>query len=264
MDQARKRVAKLLVPGVTAVVIVGTWAILAATVFGDRNFLLPRPADVLKVAIEERSFLWTASWATFTKVVYAFCLAALIGITSAAVLSQSRLLTRSIYPYAVILQTVPILAVAPIILLWFSYGRTSIVIIAVMISFFPIFSNTLAGLASTDQNQLDLCRLHRVGRLRTLFTLRFPSATPSIAAGLRISAGMAVIGSLVGEYLVGQGGARGGLGVAIIVSQAQLRTALLFAEAALATILGLFVFFVVDTVASRALRNWHESAIIAD
>jgi ABC-type proline/glycine betaine transport system permease subunit len=156
---------------------------------------------------------------------------------------------------------VPIIATAPIIVLQFKYGRTSIVIISMLVSIFPVFSNTLAGLASTDRNQLDLFRLNHSGRLKTLFKLRFPAAMPNIAAGLRISAGMSVIGATVGEFLVGQGGARGGLGIAIIVSQAQLKTALLFAEAGAATLLGVTVFVATNAITNRALRNWHESAL---
>jgi NitT/TauT family transport system permease protein len=176
-------------------------------------------------------------------------------------MGQSRLLTRSLYPYAVILQTVPVIATAPIVVLIYRYSRTSIVIIAVLVSFFPVFSNTLAGLVSTDRDMLDLFRLRGVGRFKTLWKLRLPSALPHIATGLRISAGMSVIGAMVGEFLIGQGGRRGGLGVAIIISQAQLKTARLFAEAAMATLLGIVVFLAVGGASKLALRNWHESAV---
>ena len=253
--------ARIVVPILTAALLIGVWAILAATVYSDRNFLVPRPSAVLRAAIDERDLIKTATWATFNKAITGFVLGTAIGIFSAALLSQSRLLTRSLYPFAVILQTVPIIATAPIIVLQFHYGRTSIVIISMLVSIFPVFSNTLSGLSSTDKNHLDLFRLHHSGRISTLFKLRFPAAMPNIAAGLRISAGMSVIGATVGEFLVGQGGAKGGLGIAIIVSQAQLKTALLFAEAAAATLLGVTVFSVTNAISNRALRNWHESAL---
>ena len=257
----RGLVARILVPIITAAVFIGVWAIVAATIYSDRNFLVPRPNAVLHAAIDNRSLIKTATWATFNKAITGFVLGSAIGLVSAALLSQSRLLTRTLYPYAVILQTVPIIATAPIIVLQFHYGRTSIVIISMLVSIFPVFSNTLAGLSSTDKNHLDLFRLHHSGRLSTLVKLQFPAAMPNIAAGLRISAGMSVIGATVGEFLVGQGGAKGGLGIAIIVSQAQLKTALLFAEAAAATLLGVTVFAVTNAVTNRALRNWHESAL---
>jgi len=257
----RGLIARIAVSLLTAALIIAVWSIVAATIYGDRNFLVPRPSAVWRAGIDERHLIFTATWATFTKAITGFVLGSAIGVLSAALLSQSRLLTRSLYPYAVILQTVPIIATAPIIVLTFHYGRTSIVIISMLVSIFPVFSNTLAGLASTDKNHLDLFRLHHSGRLTTLLKLRFPAAMPSIAAGLRISAGMSVIGATVGEFLVGQGGARGGLGIAIIVSQAQLKTALLFAEAAAATLLGVMVFTVVNVVTNLALRNWHESAL---
>jgi NitT/TauT family transport system permease protein len=257
----RSLLARIVVPILTAALVIGVWAILAATVYRDRNFLVPRPSAVLRAAIDERSLIKTATWATFNKAITGFVLGTAIGVFSAALLSQSRLLTRSLYPFAVILQTVPIIATAPIIVLQFHYGRTSIVIISMLVSIFPVFSNTLSGLSSTDKNHLDLFRLHHSGRISTLFKLRFPAAMPNIAAGLRISAGMSVIGATVGEFLVGQGGAKGGLGIAIIVSQAQLKTALLFAEAAAATLLGVTVFSVTNAISNRALRNWHESAL---
>lgn len=253
--------ARIVVTALTAAVLIGVWAIVAATIYSDRNFLVPRPSAVWRAAVDERDLIRTATWATFNKAITGFVLGSTIGIVSAALLSQSRLLTRSLYPYAVILQTVPIIATAPIIVLQFKYGRTSIVIISMLVSIFPVFSNTLSGLSSTDKNQLDLFRLHHSGRMKTLFKLRFPAALPSIAAGLRISAGMSVIGATVGEFLVGQGGAKGGLGIAIIVSQAQLKTALLFAEAGAATLLGVTVFTVTNVITNRALRNWHESAL---
>jgi NitT/TauT family transport system permease protein len=253
--------ARIVVPILTAALLIGVWAILAATVYSDRNFLVPRPSAVWRAAVDNRSLIKTATWATFNKAITGFVLGTAIGIISAALLSQSRLLTRSLYPFAVILQTVPIIATAPIIVLQFKYGRTSIVIISMLVSIFPVFSNTLAGLSSTDKNHLDLFRLHHSGRLKTLFKLRFPAAMPNIAAGLRISAGMSVIGATVGEFLVGQGGEKGGLGIAIIVAQAQLKTALLFAEAGAATLLGVTVFTVTNIISNRVLRNWHESAL---
>ena len=254
-------VARVIVPMLTAALLIGVWAIFAATVYRTRNFLVPRPSAVLRAAIDERNLIRSATWATFNKAITGFALGAMIGVVSAALLSQSRLLTRSLYPFAVILQTVPIIATAPIIVLQFRYGRTSIVIISMLVSIFPVFSNTLSGLSSTDKNHLDLFRLHHSGRLKTLFKLRFPAAMPNIAAGLRISAGMSVIGATVGEFLVGQGGPKGGLGIAIIASQAQLKTALLFAEAGAATLLGVTVFSLTNVISNRALRNWHESAL---
>jgi NitT/TauT family transport system permease protein len=246
---------------VTAAIFVGAWALIAATLFGDRPYILPRPLDVLRQGFDERSLLFDATRSTLGSAARGFATATVLGIAAAAALSQSRLLTRSLYPYAVILQTIPILATAPIIVLWFKYGHTSIMVISTIIAFFPIFSNTLHGLTSTDRNHVDLFRLRRVGRLKTLLSLRVPSALPNIGAGLRVSAGMSVTGATVGEFLVGSGGAKGGLGIAIVVSQARLQTALLYAEAAMATLLGIAMFLTVNALTHLALRNWHESAL---
>jgi NitT/TauT family transport system permease protein len=160
-----------------------------------------------------------------------------------------------------VLQTVPIIAIAPVIVLWFHYGHSSVIAIATIVALFPILSNTYLGLISTDRGQLDLLRVHRAGRLFEFRELRVPAALPNLFAGLRISAGLAVVGTIVGEFLIGQGGPHAGLGVQIVVSEAQLDTALLFAQALMASFVGL-VFFLAATVLSyRCLHNWHESVL---
>jgi NitT/TauT family transport system permease protein len=182
----------------------------------------------------------------------------------AIVMSLAKPVERSFYPYAVLLQTVPIVAVAPVIVLWFGYNQTSVIVIAFMISVFPILNNTLLGLLSADRNHQDLFRMHRAGRLTQFVKLRLPGALPNIFAGLRISAGLAVIGAIVGEFIIGSGGQEGGLGVKVIFAQSRLATALLFAEVLTATLLGFAFFLVVSVLGNRLLKSWHESALRDD
>lgn len=174
------------------------------------------------------------------------------------------MLERSLYPYAVMLQTVPVVAVAPVIVLWFGYNQKSVIVVAFMIAVFPILNNTLLGLLSTDRNHVDLFRLHRAGRLSQFRKLRLPGATPHIFAGLRVSAGLSVIGAIVGEFIIGSGGSEGGLGVKVIYAQGKLDTNLLFAEVFAATLLGFLFFVVVSYVGNVLMRSWHESALKND
>jgi NitT/TauT family transport system permease protein len=251
-------------PLLVFVLFIGIWALLATTVYGDRNYLLPRPWDVASEAWASRSELWSATKITFGEAAAGFGLAIVVGMAFAVIMSQAKVLERSLYPYAVMLQTVPIVAVAPVIVLWFGYNQKSVIVIAFMIAVFPILNNTLLGLLSADRNHVDLFRLHQAGRLKQLLKLRLPGATPNVFAGLRISAGLSVIGAIVGEFIIGSGGSEGGLGVKVIFAQGKLDTNLLFAEVFAATLLGFLFFVLVSYVGNLLLRSWHESALKAE
>jgi len=251
-------------PLLVFVLFIGLWGLLASTVYGDRNYLLPRPWDVASEAWQSRSELWAATRITFSEAAAGFGLAIVVGMAVAVIMSQAKVLERSLYPYAVMLQTVPIVAVAPVIVLWFGYNQRSVIVIAFMIAVFPILNNTLLGLLSTDRDHVDLFRLHRAGRVTQFLKLRLPGAIPNIFAGLRISAGLSVIGAIVGEFIIGSGGSEGGLGVKVIFAQGKLDTNLLFAEVFAATLLGFLFFVLVSYVGNLLLRSWHESALKAE
>jgi NitT/TauT family transport system permease protein len=257
---ARRWVPPLLV----FVLFIGVWSLLATTVYGDENYLLPRPWDVASAAWESRAELWSATLITLGEAAAGFGLAIVVGMAFAVLMSQSKLLEHSLYPYAVMLQTVPIVAVAPVIVLWFGYNQKSVIVVAFMIAVFPILNNTLLGLLSTDRNHLDLFRMHDAGRLTAFRKLRLPNAIPNVFAGLRISAGLSVIGAIVGEFIIGSGGSEGGLGVKVIYAQGKLDTNLLFAEVFAATLLGFMFFVIVSYVGNLLLRSWHESALKQD
>lgn len=243
------------------VVFIGVWWLISATVYGDKNYLLPRPNAVLTALIDNWELVLGGLWITFTSAAIGFLAAIVLGMAFAIIMSLSKALERSFYPYAVLLQTVPVVAVAPVIVLWFGYNQKSTIVIAFIIAFFPILNNTLLGLSSADRNQLDLFRMHRAGKTVEFFKLRFPGALPHIFAGLRISAGLSVIGAIVGEFIIGSGGEQGGLGVKVIFAQIRLQTNLLFAEVLAATLLGFAFFVLVSWIGSLLLRSWHESAM---
>lgn len=240
---------------------VAGWATLTATVYKDQGYLLPSPSAVVEAAVTNAAELWDATLITLYESALGFGSAIVIGTTTAIIMSQAKWLERSLYPYAVMLQTVPIVAVAPVIVLWFGYNQTSVIVISFMIALFPIINNTLVGLLSSDRNHVDLFRLHKAGRFTQFVKLRLPGALPYMFAGLRVSAGLSVIGAIVGEFIIGAGGSEGGLGVKVIFSQSKLDTSMLFAEVLAATALGLSFFMLVSLLGSVLLRNWHESAM---
>ncbi len=243
-----------------AVLAVALWYGLTATVYRGKGYLVPSPQEVAAAVWENAAVLATATLTTLKEATLGYGLAIVSGISLAAVLSQSKLLERSIYPYAVLLQTVPVVAVAPLIVLWFGYNDLSVVIISLIMSLFPIVNNTLLGLRSTSRNLTELFALHNTSRFTAFRKLQLPGALPHIIAGLRISAGLSVIGAIVGEFIIGSGNAQGGLGVQIIFAQGRMYTALLFAEVIAATLLGFLFFLIVSAIGNQFLKNWHESA----
>jgi NitT/TauT family transport system permease protein len=197
---------------------------------------------------------------TLREALTGYILAIIIGITSAAIMSQSKILERSFYPYAILLQTVPVVAVAPLIVLWFGFDEKSVIIISLIISLFPIINNTLLGLKSTSTNLVELFQMHNSSRLVNFFKLRLPAAIPNIIAGLRISAGLSIIGAIVGEFIIGSGSEGGGLGVQVIYAQGNLETPLVMALILTATFMGFAFFMTVSTIGHQLLKHWHESA----
>jgi NitT/TauT family transport system permease protein len=229
--------------------------------FNVPRFLLPAPTDVVEAWIENRQTLLTALTTTFLSALIGFGAAILVGVSIALAMSQSKLVERSIFPYAVLLQTIPIVAIAPLIVIWFGAGMPAVVVISFLIALFPIITNTTAGLLSTDHNLVAMFELYNASWLQRMVKLKFPAALPYIMTGLRISSGLAVIGAIVGEFIAGIGGLRGGLGYVITQAAAQLKMPYLFSAALTSSVLGILIFILVSVISARFLRHWHESAI---
>jgi NitT/TauT family transport system permease protein len=243
-------------PIVALVLFLAAWE-LAVRALGVPAYLLPPPSAIAAAFAEERSALLAACVTTGRAALIGFGLSAALGVLSAVVLSSSRLLERALYPYTVFLQTVPIVAIAPLLVLWFGPGLRAVAVAALIVSVFPVIANTLAGIRAVDPALRDLFRLYGASRAATLFKLELPAALPSILTGLRVAAGLAVIGTIVGEFVAGFSDDAAGLGITILAAYRQLRTDLLFAAVFLAALLGLALFAAVDRTASRVLRRWY-------
>lgn len=229
----------------------------AVELFDIQPFLLPGPVMVMEAATANLPRLLQATGLTAIGALGGFTLALLVGFSIAVLFSQSRIIERSIYPYAIFLQTVPIVAIAPLIVLWIGYGLYGVVAVSFIISLFPIIVNTTAGLTSIPTELLELFALNGASRWQTLTKLRIPNSVPSLLTGAKISCGLSVIGAIVGEFFAGYGTEDFGLGYLIIHSTSQMKTAYLFAMIFFSTGLGLIFFGVVSAVNSIILSHWH-------
>lgn len=256
----RKFAIHVAPPLVVLILFIGFWEI-AIRLAGVKPYLFPKPSDIVKAAADNGHNLLISVRTTIAESMLGFALSVVLGVAFAIVLALSKTVERSVYPYAIILQTIPIVAVAPIIVIWFGAGMNAIVIIAFLIAFFPILSNTLIGLNSTEANMKNLFYLYNATKWQTIWKLRIPAALPYILAGMKISCSLSVVGAIVGEYIAGIGGLQGGLGYAITVASTRLQTAYLFACGLTAAVMGIVFFLLINALSNRLLRSWHDSAI---
>jgi len=252
--------ATFLGPIIALVIFLAIWQFIPL-LLDIKPFLFPKPIDVIEAAIDDWNLLWPAIQITVTESVIGFLLSAVIGIGVSLLLASSRILEISLYPYAVILQTIPVVAIAPIVVIWFGSGFNSIVMIAFLIGFFPVVSNTLMGLNSVDKNMGDLFNLYNASKWQTMWKLRIPAAMPYIMSGLKVSCTLAIVGAITGEYIAGIGGGKGGLGYAITVAAVQLKTPYLFACAISGAVFGICFYLLVSWISRLMLKSWHESAM---
>jgi NitT/TauT family transport system permease protein len=250
---SRNAAATIAPPLLTFVVGVAVAEAVIRTL-GISPLILPPPSAVWTAATVQAGTLLPALAATAQAVLVGLALASTFGIVAAVALASSPWVQRAFYPYAIFFQVVPIVAIAPLLVIWFGYGFRAVVAAAFVVSVFPVIANTLAGLLSVDPALRDLFRLHRASRAATLWKLRLPWALPYLLTGLRIAAGLAVIGAIVGEFVGG-----GGLGVVILGAMRQQRTDLVFAAVGYASALGLVLFAAVGLASRFALRHWHTS-----
>jgi NitT/TauT family transport system permease protein len=252
--------AKVIAPAVLGVLMLGLWeaAVRAAAI---PPYILPGPILVAKTLVADWGTLAPSLVVTVEITVAALAAAVLVGGLLAVLFSLSRWVELSLFPYAIILQVTPIVAIAPLIIVWANDVDLSLLICAWLVAFFPILSNTILGLRSVDANLLSLFELYGAGRWRTLIHLRLPAALPYFLGGLRISGGLALIGAVVAEFVAGTGGQASGLAWRILESGYQLKIPRMFAALALVSATGIAIFLLLTLLSHLLLRHWHESAL---
>jgi NitT/TauT family transport system permease protein len=230
-------------------------------IFKVPPFMLPSPLAVGRAVVRRYPSLLNSLAITAEESAGGLIASTVIGVVIALFFAQSRWVRKMFYPYTLLLQTVPIIAIAPLILMWVGAGEPAVTLIAFIISLAPIIANTTQGLISVEENLVDLFLMHNATRGQVLFKLRLPSAVPSLFVGIRIASGIAVIGAITGELYAGSSRVgEGGLGYSILYASSQLQTDYLFALVLAATVLGFSFFFVVMFLEWYFLHRWHESA----
>jgi NitT/TauT family transport system permease protein len=246
-------------PAVVVLFLLLLWH-LAVVLFSIPEFLLPTPWSVLERIYDQWPRLIAATGRTATATLLGFGLSAMIGIVSGSMLSLVPLARRGVYPLTLLLQMVPLVAIAPMLVIWFGYGLPSVIAAAFIVSVFPVIAGTLDGLQSVDAGLAEMFRIHRAGRIRTWWSLGLPWSLPSVFTGLRIAAGLAVIGAIVGEFVGAFGGDQAPLGAIITSALKQNQTSTVFAAVTLAAMLGFALFGFVNLAGWLLLGRWHESA----
>jgi NitT/TauT family transport system permease protein len=264
-DTSRPRgesVLRVLLPVAVLTLGVLAWD-LVVRLQGIPPYVLPGPGLVFRTIVEDWSLLSESLAVTLVTTVEGFGLAAVGGIGLAVLFNQSRLVEYSLYPYAVILQVTPVVAIAPLLLIYLPQ-QAAVLACAWIVAFFPVLANTTLGLNSVDRNLADLFRLYGASRDQVMWRLKLPAALPYILGGLKIAGGLSLIGAVVAEIAAGSAGAGSGLAYRIAESGYRLNIPRMFAALVLLSVAGIVIFFGLSLASHLILRKWHESAVAGD
>jgi NitT/TauT family transport system permease protein len=255
------KLARYLVPALVGIAALAAWQ-WSVRAFGVSSIVLAAPSDIAAAYVANYETLAGALWFTLKITAAAFVLATVAGVALAVLFSQSRTLEYALYPYAVVLQVTPVVAIAPLLLIWIGYDNVDavLVVLAWIIAFFTVLSNTITGLRSADHNLIDLMTLYGASRWQVLWRLQLPGALPYILTGMKISGGLALIGAVTAEFVAGSGNDLG-LGWVITLAGRSNDTAEEFAALSLLSILGIAILFAMTTLEWALLHRWHESAV---
>jgi len=258
-----ERVAKWALPVIVLVILLVLWDRIV--VWNNiPHYLLPGPAKVLETLVKDWPMLFEAFLVTLQITLLALAVAVIGGVGLAVLFNQSRFAEMSFYPYAVILQVTPVVAIAPLIFIYVESRTVGLLLCAWIVAFFPILSNTTLGLNSTDHNLRDLFRIYGATRWQRLRYLQLPSALPYFLGGLRIAGGLSLIGAIVAEYVAGTGGIGSGLAFRILEAGYRLNIPRMFAALLLIAVTGVVIFAGLSILSHLLLRKWHESALKRD
>jgi len=252
---------RVIVPLVLGAIVVAIWQVLVWWLEVPK-FVLPAPSLIVRSLASDYASLLVSLWITLRITLMAFVIALATGVALAVLSVQSRLVEISIFPYAVILQVTPVVAIAPLILIWVGVEHIdrALLILATIVAFFPILSNTTLGLKSVDHNLRDLFQLYGATRWQRLRLLQMPAALPYLLGGMKISGGLALIGAVVAEFVAGSG-TGAGLAWRIVESANRLNIPRMFAALLLLSALGITIFLLLAGLEKLLLGRWHESAM---
>jgi NitT/TauT family transport system permease protein len=252
---------RIAVPVALGIVFLGVWELLVREL-GIPKYVLPTPLLIVEALWDDFPTLMGSLWVTLSVTLWAFFIALALGVMVAILFAQSRLFEVSLFPYAVILQVTPIVSIAPLVLIWvgLDHIERALLILATIVAFFPILSNTTLGLKSVDHNLQNLLDLYHASRWQRLRELQFPSALPYLLGGMKISGGLALIGAVVAEFVAGAGTGTG-LAWRIVEAGNRLNIPRMFAALMLLSVLGITIFFGLTALEYLLLHKWHESAL---
>jgi NitT/TauT family transport system permease protein len=251
---------RVIAPFLLACILFGGWEFLVRY-NKVPTYILPGPILIFKTLISDWGTLSGSLFVTLSIALAALATAAVLGGLLAIMFSQSPWIEASFFPFAVTLQVTPIVAIAPLIIIWVDNTRMALLICAWLVAFFPVLSNTTFGLNSADHNLRDLFRLYRASRWQTLWRLRVPAAMPHFLSGLRISGGLSLIGAVVAEFVAGTGGTQTGLAYRILEAGYQMNMPRMFAALAMISACGVIIFLSLSWLSYLLLHRWHESVV---
>jgi NitT/TauT family transport system permease protein len=260
---SREGVRRFVYPALVALIVVSVWQALV-TGYDLPPYLVPSPLLMMKTLFTDWVALGSALLVTVKVTLLAFAVAVVAGVLISFAFVQSRAIETALFPYAVLLQVTPIVAVAPLIIIWVKDPTASMVICAALVALFPVIANTTLGLRSVDPDLQSYFRLNHASRTQTLLRLRIPSALPYFFGGLRISSGLALIGAVVAEFVAGTGGSGAGLAYQIMQSGFQLNIPRMFAALLLISLTGMVLFVAMAWLSRAALGSWHASETSRD
>jgi NitT/TauT family transport system permease protein len=257
------KVQKVIYPIMVGVFLIIVWQGLV-TGLNLPPYLVPSPLLMMKTLFTDWAALGLALWVTVKITLFAFAVATVLGVLISFVFVQSKSIEAAFFPYAVLLQVTPIVAIAPLIIIWVKDPTLSMVICASLVALFPIISNTTLGLRSVEPDLQSYFKLNRANRWQVLWRLRIPSALPYFFGGLRISSGLSLIGAVVAEFVAGTGGTGAGLAYQILQAGFQLNIPRMFASLLLISLTGVFLFLFMSWLSRKALGGWHASEVIGE
>jgi NitT/TauT family transport system permease protein len=261
-DSRTMRLVRVLLPVAVLAVGVAAWE-LVVRINNIAPYVLPAPSAVFTTLVQDWGVLSQSLLTTLLTTLEGFMAAAIGGVALALLFNQSKWLEYSLFPYAVILQVTPVIAIAPLLLIYLPQ-QTAVVVCAWIVGFFPVLSNTTLGLNSVDRNLAGLFSLYGASRLQTLCLLKLPSALPFILGGLRIAGGLSLIGAVVAEIAAGSAGAGSGLAYRIAESGYRLNIPRMFAALLLLSAAGIVIYGLLALTSHLVLRRWHESALVKE